>query len=236
MACALEFAPDLILELGRGYGNSTLAFSQAANLLGTDRCRVVSVCLTPWEDIHAAVLPATTPDWFSPLTIHHGDIRRFDFEAALLGARRVLVFWDAHGYDVAESILGTLMPILATREHLVLMHDVGDARYEESSSYGSYGIWKGEEVWPGPIVRLGHVFATVQQAVAIVDFTSRNGIALQSAVHSLHRRFDGKADEQRAVTDLLGDDFFAVRSGCAWYSLNERPGPYYFPRVQKTTA
>ena len=229
IACALEFAPDLILEVGRGYGNSTLAFSQAANLLGAS-CRVVSVCLQPWEEIRSAVLPVTTDDWFSPLTIHREDVRQFDFEAALLGARRVLVFWDAHGYDVAECMLGRLMPILATRDHLVLMHDISDARYQDSTSYGDYGIWKGEETWPGPMVRLGHVLATVQQAVAVVDFTSRNGIALHSAVHDLHRRFDGHADEEE-LRDLLGDEFFALRSNCAWYSLNEAIAPYHFPRV-----
>jgi hypothetical protein len=232
MACALEFVPDLILEVGRGYGNSTLAFSQAANLLGTTRCRVVSVCLTPWEEIRDAVAPATTQDWFAPLTIHRGDVREFDVESALLGARRVLVFWDAHGYDVAEWMLGRLMPILATRDHLVLMHDISDARYEASSSYGDYGIWKGEEIWPGPIVRLGNVFATVQQAVAVVDFTSRNGITLHSVMHSLRTRFDGHADQQRQLRELLGDDFFSLRSGCAWYSLNEASGPYHFPSVK----
>jgi hypothetical protein len=231
MACALEFAPDLILEVGRGYGNSTLAFTQAANLLGASRCRVVSVCLTPWDEIYAAVLPATTPDWFSPLTIHRGDIRQFDFEGAVLGARKVLVFWDAHGYEVAESILAKLMPILATREHVVLMHDIGDARYQEATSYGKYGIWKGEEVWPGPMVRLGNIFATVQQAVAIVDFSSRNGFTLRSAIHSLRSRFDDPIDDRRAIKKLLGDEFFSRRSGIAWYSLNEAPGPYHFPRM-----
>jgi hypothetical protein len=231
MACALEFAPDLILEVGRGYGNSTLAFSQAANLCGTTGCRVVSVCLHPWEEIRAAVQPATTDAWFSPLTIHRGDVRQFDFEAAVLGARKVLVFWDAHGYDVAECMLGRLMPILATRDHLVLMHDIDDARYQDASSYGDYGIWKGEEVWPGPKVRLGHVLATVQQGVAIVDFTSRNGIALHSAMHSLQTRFGDQAEEQRELRDLLGDEFFTLRSGCAWYSLNEASGPYHFPRL-----
>jgi hypothetical protein len=129
-------------------------------------------------------------------------------------------------------MLGRLMPILATRDHLVLMHDISDARYQDSTSYGDYGIWKGEEVWPGPMVRLGHVLATVPQAVAVVDFTSRNGIALHSAVHDLHRRFDGHADEGE-LRDLLGDEFFALRSNCAWYSLNEAAGPYHFPRVPR---
>jgi hypothetical protein len=34
MAAALDFAPDLILELGRGRGNSTCAFTEASNING----------------------------------------------------------------------------------------------------------------------------------------------------------------------------------------------------------
>ena len=73
----------------------------------------------------------------------------------------------------------------------------------------------------------------MQQGVAIVDFTSRNGIALHSVMHSLQTRFVDQADEQCEVRDLLGDEFFTLRSGCAWYSLNEGPGPYHFPRAAK---
>jgi hypothetical protein len=228
IASAVEFAPDVILEIGRGYGNSTLSFTQAANLLKPLDCRVVSVCLHPWEEAYAAVLPAATPEWFSGLSVLRGDVRDFDCAAALRGARRVLVFWDAHGYDVADYMLGRLMPVLADREHLVIMHDIGDARYQDARSYNSFGVWKGEEVWPGPMVRLGNVFATVQQAVSIVDFTSRNGITLHSAVHSLRSRFDAKPDDVREMRDLAGD-FFDVRSGCAWFTLNEAAGPYVFP-------
>src|SRR5262249_12501 len=39
---ALGFAPDVIVELGRGRGNSTALFTQAAGRLG--RTKVVSVC------------------------------------------------------------------------------------------------------------------------------------------------------------------------------------------------
>jgi hypothetical protein len=233
VAAAVEFAPDLIIEVGRGYGNSTLSFTQAANLLAPWGCRVISVCLHPWQDAYAAVLPAATEEFFAPLLVLHGDVRDLDFAQVVLGATRVLVFWDAHGYDVAACVLGRLMPLLANREHLVLMHDIGDARYEEANSYNGQGIWKGEEIWPGPTVRLGHVHATVQQAVSIVDFTSRNRIALRSVTHSLHSRFDARPQEGRELTSLLGD-FFDLRSGIAWFTLNEAAGPYCFPHDDAT--
>lgn len=229
IASALEFAPDVILEVGRGYGNSTLSFTQAANALAPLECRVVSVCRHPWQEAYAAVLPAApAPEWFSPLLVLNGDVRDLDFKEALGNAGRVLVFWDAHGYDVADCLLGKLMPLLADREHMVIMHDIGDARYQEAQSYNGFGTWKGEEIWPGPMVRLGNVFATVQQAVSIVDFTSRNGITLHSAVHSLRTAFPARASETREIEELLGN-FFDIRSGCAWFTLNEANGPYFFP-------
>jgi hypothetical protein len=196
---------------------------------------VVSVCLQPFDQSHAAVLPATTPEWFAPLSVYQGDVREFDFEKALGDARRVLVFWDAHGFDVAECMLGGLMPLLADRKHLVFMHDIGDARHEAAESYNGFGVWKGEEMWPGPMIRLGHVFATVQQAVSVVDFTSRNRIALHSAVHSLHSRFAACPTDERELRDVLGN-FFEMRSLCAWFTLNESAGPYFFPQFTGSQA
>ena len=47
-AFALAFAPDLIVELGRGGGNSTCCFLEAAHHLRAQgrRCRVLSLCLS----------------------------------------------------------------------------------------------------------------------------------------------------------------------------------------------
>ena len=232
MAAALEFAPDLIVEVGRGFGNSTLTFTQAANLL---KCDVVSICLHPFGESYAAVLPATTNEWFAPLSVYEGDVREFNFEKALGNAQRVLVFWDAHGFDVAECMLGGLMPLVADRQHLVLMHDIGDARHQDAESYNGFGVWKGEELWPGPMIRLGHVFATVQQAVSIVDFTSRNRISLHSVAHSLHTRFAACPNDARELRDVLGN-FFEMRSLLAWFTLNESAGPYFFPRFNASLA
>src|SRR5262245_42974585 len=60
VAGCLEFKPDLILELGRGFGNSTCAFTEAANQLAPDtRTRVVSVCKS--REWHTMTRPALTP-------------------------------------------------------------------------------------------------------------------------------------------------------------------------------
>src|SRR5262245_10620300 len=42
-ALALEFQPDCIVEIGSGWGSSTCAFVDAANLLGPRACRVISL-------------------------------------------------------------------------------------------------------------------------------------------------------------------------------------------------
>lgn len=101
---ALNFGPDVILELGRGQANSTCVFTEAANCLGANRCRVQSICLNDaWQKETISRLQGVVPSlWFSPLEAVCADILRFDFESALTEARKVLIFWDAHGFDVAQ--------------------------------------------------------------------------------------------------------------------------------------
>src|SRR5262245_22183271 len=67
IASCLEFSPDLILELGRGYGNSTCAFTEAANLLGgASHTRVLSLCNTgEWVTRTVPALRSVVDnDWF----------------------------------------------------------------------------------------------------------------------------------------------------------------------------
>ena len=44
------------------------------------------------------------------------DILEFDYRKALSDAKRVLIFWDAHGFDIAECVLGEILPIVAAGE------------------------------------------------------------------------------------------------------------------------
>ena len=46
-----------------------------------------------------------------------------DYEQLFSTAGRVLLLWDAHGFEIAETVLGRILPVIASRPHLVLMHD-----------------------------------------------------------------------------------------------------------------
>lgn len=230
MAFSLDFQPDLILELGRGMGNSTCVFTEVAHHVEGDS-RVVSLCLSDtWE---ATTFPRlrshTAEEWFEPLETHRIDIRNFDYESLLALARRVFVFWDAHGFEVAECVLGRLLPLLIDKPHVVAMHDLSDARYaaESAADYAGQPLWKGNN-WDGPRLRIGHIDSAVEQSIAITDFTTRNRLPLHSTDESLHEDLNqAQLDELRR---LLGDECFSQTAAWFWFSLNERSGPFTFPR------
>ena len=51
----------------------------------------------------------------------------------LRGGQRVLVFWDVHGDAVARHVLARIVSALVEREHLIVVHDIVDARYAPPS-------------------------------------------------------------------------------------------------------
>lgn len=230
---ALEFQPDLILELGRGMGNSTCAFTEAASHL--PGCRVVSICLSEdWDRKTLSRVKKVVPfNWFRPLTILRDDILRIDYKSLISDSQRVLLFWDAHGYDVAECVLGGILPLLENRRHQVIMHDISDARYlsREHFDYQGNRLWRGND-WEGPRLVLGTLSSCVEQAVAILDFTSRNQLSLHSADHSLHTEIGQDAGKMLELEQCLGEPFFdhSLQAHWVWFSLNEKDGPFYFPR------
>jgi hypothetical protein len=233
VATCLEFAPDLVLELGRGLGNSTCAFTEAARM-NAPGMRVVSLCNTDaWQTITAPALRNVVDEaWFVPLDALVGDILTFDYAPLFAAARRVLIFWDAHGFDIAECVLGTIVRLIADRDHLVLMHDMSDTRYCAPSlaNYGERRLWKGENAGEARL-RIGIVDAAVAQAVSVIDFTGRNSVTLDSADHSFDldlRRHSGRVEHMR---ELLGEELFSLQGHWFWFTLNERPGPYTFPAV-----
>ena len=232
MAFALDFRPDLIVELGRGMGNSTCCFLEVANQLGGVRaCRLISLCLSDSWSVHTLprlrqVVPA---DWFAPGEILRANILSYDFSQRVREAERVLVFWDAHGFAVAECVLGRLLPLLANKEHRVLMHDMSDIRYEiPNREYSEVGIWKGSDA-ADPAFWLGHIFSRVSQAISMVDFATRNELPLHSAVESLHAEFAEDPARLDALRELLGDEFFALQAHWFWFSLEEGPEKLVFP-------
>lgn len=234
MAAVLEFKPDLILELGRHYGNSTCAFTEAANHLIDEghSCRVVSICLSDnWEHItQKRIEREVNEDWFNPLKAIRDNILTFDYESVFKGTKRCLIFWDAHGFDVAECVLGRILPGIVEIPNLVIMHDLSDARYiaAESAQYGKNGIWKRND-WSGPRVRIGNIDSSVEQAVAIVDFVSRNNIAFDSADHVFNKEIGKDSLRMEEMQEILGNELFSISAHWFWFTLNGIKETLTFP-------
>jgi cephalosporin hydroxylase len=230
--------PDLIIELGRGYGNSTCAFTEAANQLQDVQCRVLSLCISDdWERRTRSRVAEAVPDsWFNPLQALNHNILTFHWKSAMAGARRVLLFWDAHGFEVAGCVLGEILPALSSMANLVIMHDMIDIRYcsPDLRSYNGHELWTGNN-WDGPRLQIDNIHTTVEQAVAAIDFTTRNKLTLDSADHSHHGMFNADPAKAAEMSTLLGD-LFSKHAHWYYFTLNEHPGPYTFPRFTPPCA
>jgi hypothetical protein len=232
---ALGFRPDLILELGRGKGNSTALFSQAASRLPSTR--VVSLCLsTDWHaETAAKIARFVESSWFSRLDARIADIVLADYESILESHERVLVFWDAHGFEIAEIVLGNILPRLVGRPHLIIMHDISDNRYASvAPAYDGAPLWKASErqrmsgEWTSR-VNIGWMNSVQDQVIALVDFSTRNAVEVGSADHEYWHYFAAHPERADEMRRTLGHEFFQTTAHWAFLSLNGRQGPFTFP-------
>jgi hypothetical protein len=126
---ALASHADLLLEIGRGYGNSTVVLTEAAHALGA---RVVSVGFDEPPAFEGITWPKLRPvvgeAWRARLTVVQGDVRDYTPPAC----ERGFVFWDAHGYEVAQTMLERLIPALPAGSRVVV-HDVPTVTEAENS-------------------------------------------------------------------------------------------------------
>ena len=107
-ALAVDLGPALIIELGRGRGNSTCVFAEVAQEINT---RVVSIGFDGGDGWASWTRPRieqiVDAAWFEPLTILDQDILAIEFAPIVREASRVLLFWDAHGMAVADAVFVT---------------------------------------------------------------------------------------------------------------------------------
>ena len=235
LAFTLDYQPDLVIELGRDFGNSTCCFLEAAAHL-RNACQLVSLCRSGmWFNKTAPALEAhRSQEWFARGTILQSDFAAIDLKPYLAGARRVLIFWDAHGFDVAEYVLAYLLPQLADRPHVVLAHDMTDLRYHQAPrDYGPAAQWRacnGGDGSDESYLWLGHICSRVAQVISITDFTARNGIAFHSADHDLHTQLGSSPQMLSELRSLLGE-LFAMEAHWFWFSPNEASDALSFPRL-----
>jgi hypothetical protein len=236
---ALGFRPDLIVELGRSKGNSTALFCQAASRLGGTR--VVSLCNSrDWvEESLPRVKAVVPPGWLDRLDLRTTDILDVDYETLLGGAQRVLLLWDAHGFEIAETVLGRMLPLIAGRPHLVLMHDISDNRYAAvPRSYEGQPLWKGSTWDKGAgkstaRVNIGWMNSLQDQVIAIADFATRNDLEIGSADHAYAEFFGAHPERAAEMRRCLGDELFSMEAHFAFLSLDGTAAPIHFPAVQR---
>jgi len=180
------------------------------------------------------------------------DVLELDVEAALRGKRRVFFLLDAHGWDVAEYVVGVVVPELFKREHVLFMHDVVlpthyaavYAKYfphdptrptDGMEGYGGRGIWRGsEETWDR-FLFLNGLAGRYPEFVALVDFVNRNGLTLHALEASVRQAIEDYPERREEMQRLLGDRMYAPFSAFAWLSLDplDRPTQLRFPTFRR---
>jgi hypothetical protein len=179
-AFCLDFAPDLIVELGRRYGNSTCVFTQAANELGN--AKVLSIDYDPgWNRRTVARLKkAVSPEWFDPLRVLKQDILKTNFAEIFASGNHIFFYWDAHGADLAKYVLAEALPHLRHKRHIVVVHDITDARFfdVDPSYVGGDGL---PRFWQANLV------SPFEELIPLYDFLSRNRILFATPLESLNR-------------------------------------------------
>ncbi len=124
-ALAVETSPAAIVEVGRGYGNSTCTLLQVANEIG---CPMVSV------DLNGAGWAVTAPKlarlkgrrWTKRARYIDRDVTRLRPEAILPTNTGILFFWDAHGQQIADHLIRQWLPMMSNS--LAVVHDISDLR------------------------------------------------------------------------------------------------------------
>lgn len=179
-ALTLEFSPDLIIELGRGYGNSTCVFTETVNKMG--KGKVVSIGYDSEHAWETMTIPSLqkfiSPQWLDKLHIIQQDIMKTDFSEITQKAQRVLLFWDAHGKELGQYVLGHLLPLLQKKEHLIIVHDITDP----SPSYVPP-----PETDTRKIFWIQNLASSFEEIIPILDFLSSNSIQYDTLRKSIRR-------------------------------------------------
>jgi predicted O-methyltransferase YrrM len=170
---------ELILDLGTGLGNSAAVFGQ----IGGGAKTLTFDFDDKWTRI---TLPKLLAAGFNPnVTPVVGDITKLDFTSIISDARSVVLFWDAHGFAIADLVFAHIMPLIADRQHIVVCHDMTYAPAAFSLDYDGKTIWKGTDAFYAPNSNMAYIvtgwaISFAEQVVSIFDFCQRNDIEFHS--------------------------------------------------------
>ncbi|HSF50216.1 MAG TPA: hypothetical protein VLA74_05580 [Nitrososphaeraceae archaeon] len=220
-AIVLEFSPDLIIELGRGYGNSTCVFTEA--VANSKMGKVVSIGYDAEHAWENTTLPRLkqhlSPNWLDNLHVINENIMKINFKEIVGQSERVLLFWDAHGKELAQYILAHLLPLIYKREHLIIIHDMTDVRHS-----GKAPTYRKDE----PLISMHNIVSSFEEIIPIFDFLSRNGIHYDTPGESI-TRFLKESDQisssrskelKNIWRELVGESVAIDNSHMLYFDIN----------------
>jgi hypothetical protein len=70
------------------------------------------------------------------------DITKVDFDPIIRGSRRAVVFWDAHGAEVADAVITRLLPALPA-ENMIVVDDM----WTTPDRYGLRAVHQAGPLW-----------------------------------------------------------------------------------------
>lgn len=236
----MGFKPTLIIEIGRGYGNSTVVFTEAANYLNETK-KVVSFCLSnDWQTkIAPKISRVVEDDWFSKLDARVKNILDVDVKDFVAKNDSVLLFWDAHGWDISEYILGNILPKIKNNRHLIVVHDIMDTRYHKHlKNYNTTGIWKGysDDKPDSQYVIVNSMASVFEEIVSLNDFAERNDLKINSVEDQLRKKIYIFPKRSEELNQLLGNEMSSPVSSIFWFSLNNlnKSQSISFPKLPTT--
>lgn len=182
-AMVLDHKPDLVIDLGTGSGASSFCMALAADW----EMKVYTFDINDNWNYHIKPRAPSPPPSIVPMVC---DITQHDFSSMIERATRVLVFLDAHGFEVAARLLSHIMPQIADKPHLVLCHDISDNRLHPVNAdrgYNGKRMWRGSEDYfkaentnDTAYVHIGWMTTAVEQGIVIQDFCYRNRLTFRS--------------------------------------------------------
>jgi hypothetical protein len=227
-AVTLDLRPDLIIDLGTGSGASSFSMAIAVDW----PARICTFDINKNWSNHVLPRVAEPPTIIEPIV---ADITGYDFAPMIASSERVLVFLDAHGFEVVARLLSHIMPLIADRPHMVFCHDISDGRLDPPGADRSY---QGKRMWRGTkdffankddtaYVNVGWMRTAVDQAIALGDFCYRNRIPLRSVDEEF--RLQASPEQRAAVASQWGIDDSLYFFGLTYFSMMETTDRH-FPR------
>jgi hypothetical protein len=225
-AIALDIAADLIIDVGTGAGNSAITFAIAQREING---RIYTLGNPSVDRRWSATVERVTPhipEFARIVTSLDVDITRFDFAPIVADANSVLVFWDAHGYAIADSILSRLLPLIADRRHVIVCHDMSDNRiFSDAKSYRGRPFWRGAMgAVETAYVSTSWVLTQVEQAIPILDFCWRNDMLFRSFDGEI--RLDISENERTSILSAVGLDRSSLFH-MGYFTMNETPSRHF---------